>query len=277
MQKLKKFSVLFLVIILFSACSEYQKVLNKGTTEDQYKMATELYDAEKYNKAIQLFEKVLPKYQGKPQLERIQYMVAESNYNTKNYNLASYYFNRFIGNYPNSSKLEEATYLVAHSHYLASPKSSLDQADTQKALTAFQNFIDKYPESDKIEEANNYYDELVKRLEKKSFDIAKQYYHTEDYQAAIVAFDIFLEDNFGTGYREEAMALKFLASYELGVRSIITKKEKRLNDAILAYNRFEKSFPKSDRLSEFTNLLDNLNNELKTIKELQEKLNINGL
>ncbi|MGB5464255.1 MAG: outer membrane protein assembly factor BamD [Aureibaculum sp.] len=277
MQKLKKFSVLFLVTILFSACSEYQKVLNKGTTEDQYKMATELYDAEKYNKAIQLFEKVLPKYQGKPQLERIQYMVAESNYNTKNYNLASYYFNRFIGNYPNSSKLEEATYLVAHSHYLASPKSSLDQADTQKALTAFQNFIDKYPESDKIEEANNYYDELVKRLEKKSFDIAKQYYHTEDYQAAIVAFDIFLEDNFGTGYREEAMALKFLASYELGVRSIITKKEKRLNDAILAYNRFEKSFPKSDRLSEFTNLLDNLNNELKTIKELQEKLNINGL
>lgn len=277
MQKLKKFSVLLLVIMLFSACSEYQKVLNKGTTEDQYKMATELYEAEKYNKAIQLFEKVIPKYQGKPQMERIQYMVAESNYNTKNYNLASYYFNRFIGNYPNSSKLEEATYLVAHSHYLASPKSSLDQADTQKALTAFQNFIDKYPESDKFEEANKYYDELIKRLEKKSFDIAKQYYHTEDYQAAIAAFDIFMEENFGTEYREDAMAYKFLSAYELGIRSVFTKKEKRLNDAILAYNRFQKSFPKSERLSEFTNLLDNLNNELKLTNELQEKINTNGL
>ncbi|MDH5414798.1 MAG: outer membrane protein assembly factor BamD, partial [Flavobacteriaceae bacterium] len=226
---MKKFSVLLLVIILFSACSEYQKVLNKGATEDQYKMATELYEAEKYNKAIQLFEKVIPKYQGKPQMERIQYMVAQSNYNSKNYNLASYYFNRFIGNYPNSSKLEEATYLVAHSHYLASPKSSLDQADTQKALTAFQNFIDKYPESDKFEEANKYYDELIKRLEKKSFDIAKQYYHTEDYQAAISAFDIFMEENFGTEFREDAMAYKFLSAYELGIRSIFSKKEKRLN------------------------------------------------
>jgi outer membrane protein assembly factor BamD len=277
MQKLKKFSVLLLVIILFSACSEYQKVLNKGTTEDQYKMATELYEIEKYNKAIQLFEKVIPKYQGKPQMERIQYMVAQSNYNTKNYNLASYYFNRFIGNYPNSSKLEEATYLVAHSHYLASPKSSLDQADTQKALTAFQNFIDKYPESDKFEEANKYYDELIKRLEKKSFNIAKQYYHTEDYQAAIAAFDIFMEENFGTEFREDAMAYKFLSSYELGIRSIFSKKEKRLNDAILAYNRFQKSFPKSERLSEFTNLLDNLNDELKITKELQEKITTNGL
>lgn len=277
MQKLKKFSVLLLVIILFSACSEYQKVLNKGTTEDQYKLATELFESEKYNKAIQLFEKVIPKYQGKPQMERIQYMVAQSNYNTKNYNLASYYFNRFIGNYPNSSKLEEATYLVAHSHYLASPKSSLDQADTQKALTAFQNFIDKYPESDKFEEANKYYDELIKRLEKKSFDIAKQYYHTEDYQAAIAAFDIFMEENFGTEFREDAMAYKFLASYELGIRSIFSKKEKRINDAILAYNRFQKSFPKSERLSEFTNLLDNLNDELKLTKELQEKITTNGL
>jgi outer membrane protein assembly factor BamD len=277
MQKLKKFSVLLLVIILFSACSEYQKVLNKGTTEDQYKMATELYEIEKYNKAIQLFEKVIPKYQGKPQMERIQYMVAQSNYNTKNYNLASYYFNRFIGNYPNSSKLEEATYLVAHSHYLASPKSSLDQADTQKALTAFQNFIDKYPESDKFEEANKYYDELIKRLEKKSFNIAKQYYHTEDYQAAIAAFDIFMEENFGTEFREDAMAYKFLSSYELGIRSIFSKKEKRLNDAILAYNRFQKSFPKSERLSEFTNLLDNLNDELIITKELQEKITTNGL
>ncbi|MBT8384306.1 MAG: outer membrane protein assembly factor BamD [Bacteroidia bacterium] len=277
MQKLKKFSVLLLVIILFSACSEYQKVLNKGTTEDQYKMATELFESEKYNKSIQLFEKVIPKYQGKPQMERIQYMVAQSNYNTKNYNLASYYFNRFIGNYPNSSKLEEATYLVAHSHYLASPKSSLDQADTQKALTAFQNFIDKYPESDKFEEANKYYDELIKRLEKKSFDIAKQYYHTEDYQAAIAAFDIFMEENFGTEFREDAMAYKFLSSYELGIRSVFSKKEKRLNDAILAYNRFQKSFPKSERLSEFTNLLDNLNDELKLTKELQEKITTNGL
>ena len=277
MYKMMRFSVLLIITILFSSCSEYQKVLNKGTTEDQYIMATKLYDEGKFNKSIQLFEKVIPKYQRKPQMERIQYMVAQANYNTKNYDLASYYFNRFIGNYPNSSKIEEASYLVAYSNYLASPPSSRDQSDTQKALVAFQNFIDKFPDSDKTEEANKYYDELIKRLEKKSFDNAKLYYHTENYNAAIVAFDIFVEDNFGTELKEEAMGYRFLSSYELGMRSIFSKKEKRLNEAIIAYNRFKKSFSKSDKLNEFDNLLENLNKELITTIELKDKLNTNGL
>jgi len=277
MRKMKKLSVLFLVIILFSACSEYQKVLNKGATEDQYKLATKLYEEGKFNKAIMLFEKVIPKYQRKPQMERIQFMVAESNYKTKNYTLASYYFNRFIGNYPNSSKIEEASYLAAHSYYLAAPKSTLDQADTQKALTAFQGFIDKYPESDKIAEANKFYDELSKRLEKKAFDNAKHYYKTENYKAAIVALDIFLEDNFGTIHREEAMSYKFLAMYELGMRSVFAKKEKRLDDAIASYSKFQKRFPKSVKLKEFENLSENLNKELKLHKEQQAKFKTNGL
>jgi outer membrane protein assembly factor BamD len=277
MYKMKKFSVLLIITILFSACSEYQKVLNKGTTEDQYKMATKLYEEGKFNKSIELFEKIIPKYQRKPQMERIQYMIAQANYNTKNYDLASYYFNRFIGNYPNSSKIEEASFLVAYSNYLSSPKSSRDQADTQKALSAFQTFIDKYPNSDKIEEANKYYDELTKRLEKKYFDIAKLYYHTENYNAAIVAFDTFVEDNFGTELKEEAMGYRFLSSYELGMRSVFSKKEKRLNEAIIAYNRFKKSYSKSDKLKEFDNLLENLNKELIITKELQEKIDTNGL
>lgn len=279
MQKIKSYSVLILVIILFTSCSEYQKVLNKGETDAQYKMATKLYEEGKYNKSILLFEKVIPKYQRKPQMERIQFMVAESNYKTKSYELAAYHFNRFIGNYPNSTKLEEASYLSAHSYYLNSPKSSRDQADTQKALAAFQNFIDKYPNSDKVDEANKIYDELFKRLEKKSFDIAKLYYKTEKYKASIVAFDIFIEDNFGTQYKEEALAYKFLASYELGINSVFSKKEERLNDAVLAYNRFQKSFPESDRLKEkgFTDLFDEVNKELIKTKEELEKFKTNGL
>ena len=277
MRKMKKLSVLFLVIILFTACSEYQKVLNKGTTEQQYTMATKLYEEGKYSKAIQLFDKVVPKYQRKPQMERIQFMVAMSNYKDRNYNLASYYFNRFIGNYPNSSKLEEASYLAAHSYYLASPKSSKDQADTHKALTSFQNFIDKYPNSDKTADANKYYDELVKRLEKKDFDNAKLYYKTERYKAAIVALDTFLEDHFGTIHKEEAMAYKFLASYELGMNSVFYKKEERLKNAILAHERLKKGFPESKRLKEFSSLLEDLQKELKQQIKQQEKYKTNGL
>jgi len=177
MLKLEKILILLFVVISFSACSDYHKVLNKGKVEDQYKMATDLFEQGKYSRAIVLFEKVIPAYERKPQMQRIMYMVAESYYNSKDYDLAAYYFNRFIVNYPLSTKLQEAAYLVAHSYYLGSPKFSRDQRDTQKALDAFQNYIDTYPTSERIVDANKYYNELVFRLEKKSFEIAKQYYH----------------------------------------------------------------------------------------------------
>ena len=113
---MKNFVYLLLISFLFASCSEYQKVLNKGTIADQYKLAEKLYEQGKYTKALTLFEKVTPAFTGKPQLQRIQFMVANSNYMTKSYELSSYYFNRFINNYPNSTKLEEANYLVAQSY-----------------------------------------------------------------------------------------------------------------------------------------------------------------
>lgn len=277
MFKMKRFIILISLATLFASCSEYQKVLNKGTTEDQYKLATQLFEDGKYTKSINLFEKVIPKYGAKPQMERIQYMVGEANFRTKSYDLAAYYFERFIGNYPTSSKIEDATFLAAQSYYLSSPKSSRDQANTHKALTALQNFIDKFPQSEKIQEANNYYSELATRLEKKGFDIAKQYYITQKYQAAIMAFDIFIEDNFGTDFKEEALAYKFLSAYELGMNSTLSKKEGRLENAIASYNRLNKNFPDSERLKDFSSKMEDLNKELEKTKEIYAKYTENGL
>jgi len=262
MQKIKNFIFILLFTTTLLSCSEYQKVLNKGTIKDQYKMATKMYEAQKYSKAIVLFEKITPGYRGKPQMERIQYMVSQSHYNTKQYSLAAYYFDKFVKNYPKSSKVEEAAYLSAYSYYEASPRYSLDQKDTNEALNAMQNFIFKYPNSDKVVEANKTIKELTSKLEKKAFEIARQYYRTQDYIAAIMAFDNFLGDYLGTSLKEDAMYYKFKAAYELGMNSIIIKKEERLKNAIKAQERLIRNFPKSIYLDELSKLQEDLNNEL---------------
>ena len=273
MQKMKKIATLLFVALVLSSCGEYNKVLNKGTIEQQYKMATEMYEAEKYDKAIKLFDKIMTGYRGKPQMERIQYMIAQAHYNTKQYTLAAYYFDKFVKNYPKSSKIEEGAYLSAHSYYLASPIFSLDQKDTYEAITALQNFIFKYPNSKNIDAANKYVSELTEKLETKSFEIAKQYYHTEDYIAAIVAFDNLLSDYLGTSYKEEALYLKFKASYELAINSFITKKEERINAAVKIHERFKRSFSSSDYLKETEKLLINLNKELTSLIALKTQTN----
>ncbi|WP_457616223.1 outer membrane protein assembly factor BamD [Lutibacter sp.] len=273
MQKNKIYIFILLIAMSVASCGEYSKVLNKGTVQEQYVMAVKMYEQQKYNKAIQLFEKITPHYRGKPQMERIQYMVAQSHYNTKLYSLAAYYFDKFVKNYPKSSKVEEAAYLSAHSYYLASPRYSLDQKDTREAITALQNFIYKFPNSDKVAEANKNIKELTFKLEKKAFEIAKQYYNLSDYIAAITAFDNMLEEYLGTTFKEEALYLKFKASHDLGINSIISKKENRIRSAIKAHEKLKRNFPNSSYLEETEKLLKELTDELNALNATKTQTN----
>lgn len=266
MQKIKNLAFLLLFSFMIISCGEYQKVLNKGTVEDQYKMAVKLYESKKYTKALRLFEKITPSYRGKPQMERIQFMVAQSNFNTKSYNLAGYYFDRFTKNYPKSSKKEEAAFLSAYSYKLASPVFSLDPLDTNKALDAFQSFINTYPTSSRIEEANKHYKEIRYKLQKKAFEIAKTYYRTagydlRNYKAAIQAFDNLLADYLGSEFREEALYYRLKSAHDLVLKSTQRKKEGRIKDAKKAYEKLKRNYPASKYLVESDKMLATLNKQ----------------
>ncbi|MDC0176769.1 outer membrane protein assembly factor BamD [Polaribacter sp.] len=250
MQKIKNLACLLMFSLVLLSCGEYQKVLNKGTAEEQYKMANKMYESNKYSKALRLFEKITPTYRGKPQMERIQFMVAQSNFNEKSYSTSGYYFDRFAKNYPKSSKKEEASFLSAYSYKLASPRFSLDATDTNKALEAFQTFIDTYPDSDRIEEANTHYKELRYKLQKKSFEIAKTYYRTADYdlrnyKSAIQAFDNLLSDYLGSEFKEEAYYYRLKAAHDFVLKSTVRRKPERIKDAIEAYEKLKRNFPES--------------------------------
>jgi outer membrane protein assembly factor BamD len=261
-----------LSLLLFS-CGEYQKVLNKGTTAEQYKMAVKMYETKEYSKALRLFEKVTPAYRGKPQMERIQFMVAQSNFNEKNYSISGYYFDRFAKNYPKSSKKEEAAFLSAYSYKLASPRYSLDPTDVNKALISFQDFINTYPTSSKIDEANKHYKELRYKLQKKYFEIAKTYYRTADYDlrnynAAIQAFDNLLSDYLGSEFKEEALYYRLKAAHDFVLKSYDRRKPERINDAIEAYQKLKRNFPESKYMEDSNEMLATLQKEDKRVKAL---------
>ncbi|WP_445748372.1 outer membrane protein assembly factor BamD [Polaribacter sp.] len=276
MQKIKNLAYLLAVSLLLFSCGEYQKVLNKGTVEDQYKMAVKMYESQKFGKAIRLFEKVTPAYRGKPQMERIQFMVAQSNFNEKNYQTAGYYFDRFAKNYPSSSKLEEASFASALSYKLASPEFSKDPTDTNKALEAFQSFINAFPNSDKLEEANKHYKELRYKLQKKYFEIAKTYYTTADYdmrnyKAAIQAFDNLLEDYLGSEFKEEALYYRLKAAHDFTFKSYDRRKPERIKDAMEAYDKLIRNYPDTKYKSEVDKMVTRLQKEKERVDDIIAK------
>ncbi|MBD3661166.1 MAG: outer membrane protein assembly factor BamD, partial [Arenibacter algicola] len=173
--KMKRLFSFLLLVAILSSCSEYQKVLKNEDVKAKYDLAEKFYDAGDFKRANRLLEQIAPKYIGKPQGERVMYFLADSYFQTKDYNMAGYQFERFLKSYPKSDKAVEAGFYGAKSYYMLSPKYSLDQTDTDKALIKLQNFINTYPESEFLVEANIMARELTTKKERKSYEREKQF------------------------------------------------------------------------------------------------------
>jgi outer membrane protein assembly factor BamD len=237
---MKKFLFTILIAVVLYSCSPYQKALKTEDVAIKFDVATKMYEKKKYAKAIRLFEQLAPTYRGKPQAEKLFYMFAQSYYKTQQYYLSGYQFESFASGYPKSDKIQEASFLGAKSYSMLSPFYSLDQTDTDKAISKLQSFIDTYPNSEYFTEANAIVKVLREKLERKAFENAKGYNTISDYKSAIVALDNFISDFPGTPYKEKALFYKFDSTYQLAINSIPSKKEERLNAAKIAHNSLVK-------------------------------------
>ena len=253
---------IFFSIVTISSCSDYQKVLKDEDVKAKYEMAQLLFDQEDYKRASRLYEQILPRYRGKPQGERVTYFYAMTLLKTKNYFLASYQFETFQKAFPKSDKVSEALYNEAYCYFIESPVFSLDQSSTEQALDKLQDFINRYPDSELMPEANNMAQKLQYKLEKKAFEIAKQYNTIRDYKAAIVSLNSFISNYPGTPFREDALFYQFESSYYLGINSVQHKKYERLKDAQKIYDKFVRYYPESKFGKKSSKMMQTIDEEI---------------
>ncbi|MCF7561689.1 outer membrane protein assembly factor BamD [Sabulilitoribacter multivorans] len=273
---MKHFFYILLTITVLTSCSEYQKAL-KADGEDaiavKFKMGEDLYNEGKFAKANRLFAQIVPNYRGKPQAEKLMYLYSNSFYQMKDYYVAGYQFERFVSSYPNSEKLEEAAFLSARSYYMLSPAYTKDQKETKEAIEKLQEFINLFPDSQYVAEANTLIKELDFKLEKKAFEIAKQYNRISDFPASVKSFDNFLFDFPGSTLREDALYYRLDSAYKLAINSleykntiqfgIVNLKKDRLENAKEYANAFKKAFPNSNYIEQVNDMTINIEEELK--------------
>ena len=260
---MKKFFVLIALVVFFSSCNEYQKAMKSEDVSVKFDVASKLYEAGKYSKAIRLFEQIAPAYKGKPSAEKMFYMYSQSLYKTKQYYLAGYQFESFAASYPKSEKIEECAFLGAKCFSKLSPVYSLDQVDTYKAIDKLQSYIDEYPESPNLAEANLLVKDLREKLEKKAFEVAKQYNTISDHKSAIVALDNFVINYPGTPFKEKALYYKLDSAYNLAINSVPSKMQERLENAKVAYTNLTKFKADSEYKSTADEMLARIENDLK--------------
>ncbi|MBQ0769591.1 MAG: outer membrane protein assembly factor BamD [Bizionia sp.] len=259
---MKNLFYILLTFLMLSSCTEYQKALKSEDIALKFKKGEELYNAGKYSKANRLFEQIIPSYRGKPQAEKLMYLNANASYEMEDYYVSSYHFERFVSAYPESEKLEEATFKSAKSYYQLSPVYTKDQSETITAIEKLQEFVNIFPESEHLSEANELVKELDFKLEKKAYEIAKQYNHISDFKASIASFDSFIIDFPGAQLREDALYYRFDSAYQLALRSVEYKKEERLEIAKKYYISFKKGYASSQYLENATKKFNDIEEEL---------------
>jgi|TARA_Y100000813_G_C24037268_1_gene292795 outer membrane protein assembly factor BamD len=244
------------------SCNDYQKLLNSTENEvDKYTAAEEYYENGEFRRANALIEQIIPSFRGKPQGERLVFFFANSYYETRSYYSAAIQFENFIKSYPNSQRIQEAYFMEAKSYFMLSPIYTLDQDDTFTGIDKLQVFINRFPNSEYLTEALELMEQLQNKIEKKEFEISKQYYTIRDYSSAIKSLDNFIADNPGTIFREEALYFRWLSQYEIAINSI----ESRINDRI---TELERSLENFLRYYPDTIFIDDLSEKINNAKQL---------
>ncbi|NNM95022.1 MAG: outer membrane protein assembly factor BamD [Bacteroidia bacterium] len=241
--------VCFTASMLLASCnSDFQKIKKSSDPTAKFNAAIAYYKADSYLKALPLFEELLSVYRGTDKAQDVTYYYAYTNYRLEDYVMAQYYFAQYYHSYPHTPRAEECDFMRAFCEYMLSPVYSLDQTDTQKAMEAFQSFVDDFPNSVHVKESNKYIDLLRAKLEKKYFEIAKQYYTIESYNAAGVALKNYIKAYPDSKYCEEASYIIIEAEYKYAANSVIKERPERLQKVLDDYANFVVNYPKSEYL-----------------------------
>lgn len=259
--------ILSIVVLLFTACSSYNKVVKSDDYQRKFELADELFTAKQYARCITLYEQVYQKFPKTGEGELAYYRIGKAYYFEKDYYMAGYYLGAFVQRFPYSAKTEESLFLSAMCSVENSPESSLDQNETELAINSLQQFVDRYPNSDLVDSCNHVMDGLRRKLETKEFEAVKLYAKTENYRAAVTTAETFLSDFPLSDKREEVAYILVENSYFLAKNSIENKKMERIEETIKRYDNFVKEFPES----RYKKRLNSISDEMKEQREIYKK------
>ena len=275
MSILLRFSVLsmiFLSVGLLSGCGKsMSKLLKNPDAAYKLRMAEQFFAKKSYTRAQQVYEDIMPFYKTSKEFEDIYYKYAYCAYNLYDYMNAENLFKSYLEIFPTSTRAEEIDYMRAYCFFKQSPKAALDQTNTVKAMGMMQIFINTHPGSPKNKEASAIIDECRAKLESKEFMSAQLYFDLGQFRAAGVAFTSLL-NAFPESERADEYKLMVIRSYfQYAEMSIEEKRVERFEQVVNECYEFTDRYPESKLRKDVDAILNNSQNNIKTLKNEQVK------
>lgn len=263
--------LLLVIVGLLAGCNGINKILKNKDPEYKLRMAEQYYVKKKYHFAQALYEDIMPNFRGTAVFEDIYYKYAYCAYYQKDYLNAENLFKSFLEAYPSSPKAEELDFMRAYCYYKLSPKVSLDQSNTTKAMGMLQTFINSHPNSARVKEATELIDICRQKLEEKERLAAQLYYDIGQFRAAGVAYTSLLNNYPDSEKGDEYKFMVIKSYFRFAELSVDERKVERFEQVVTECNDFIDRFPDSKLLKEVERYISLTNSNIKNFYNEQIK------
>lgn len=264
-------SVLALIVVASSCNNELRRIEKSNNFEKKLAYADKLYQKKKYNTAQTLYQDLLQVYKGTEKFEGLYYNYAYCSYYVKDYVQAAFHFKNYLDVFPNSPRAVEIDYMQAYCYYKQSPKVSLDQTNTMKAIAQMQTFINNYPQAEKVPEANLVIELCRRKLELKEFNSAELYYNLGFYKAAGIAFKNLMRSYPDSDKSDSYKIMAIRAYYNYAKNSIEEKQKERYETVVTEYMDFADHYPNSKLKADAEKFYTLAQNNIKSLENEQNK------
>lgn len=252
--------VLLLTIISFIVACGSSKVKANLPLEERMELATNLFEKKKYLNAKNNFRIITLSYSGSTIADKAQFYLAECHINMKEYILAASEYERLIKIYPSSEWIDDAKYKLGFCYYKLSPKYSLDQEYTHKAIREFQEFLEEYKTSDLIPEVEDKLRLSREKLAQKAYAAADQYRKMGYWDAAIIYYNLMLDKYYDSKFSPKAQ-FQLAECY---------RNDDQLDEALDAYTLFVSKFPDHAWIPRARDRMAKLGKKLKENKQKEK-------
>lgn len=204
------------ILLLFCGCAWFESKEEKSA-QQLVQDGVDYYEAGKYSKAIESFEKLRDWYPFSRYAILAELKIADAYFNLESYEDAIFAYDEFEQLHPRNEAVPYVIYRIGRSYFNQIDTIDRDQSNAVKALETYYRLIRQYPRDTYAGMARSDTVTCYKSLSGHEFYVGKFYYKTKNYKAAKERFAAVVEKYPDVGYHHQA--LTYLANCDAWIWS----------------------------------------------------------
>ena len=195
MKKRPVFAVILMLAMLFIASEDaFAKRAKRYDCAGRIARAIKYYNKNRWGDVKTVLEEVKINCSGYAAMDTALYYLGKANMAMKQYSSASLEFEVFLQDYPNSPFAQEVHFLIGNCKLKEASTYERDQTKTKDAIRELEEFLELYPEGQYADSAKRSVEEGMEKLVKKEVMNARFYEKIGQYEAAIVYYNIIIDE-----------------------------------------------------------------------------------